>query len=230
MIFNLFRSKEVNYLAHYYCLPFYTSELHVFGSLLPDIFPRFTKFYSQKIKNQELSSTESNIQILEGIHLHFKIDDVFHKRPLFTENMEFIKVKLNKYQLNNKNYVVAHLMVEFMIDRLLILQNDKIANNFYKTCNQIKDNLLLHFFKNRINNEEFSNFMLKFKLFLENEYAYRLKVLENIPQALSFILKNRLIINEPLNEEIILEVLELTETNMKQNYLNQLQEIKEIIA
>lgn len=216
----------MNYLAHYYCLPSNATELHVFGNLLPDIFPAFTKFYNKELKDKNFNDLDSSFKIIEGIHTHFKIDEIFHHHPLFTENVELVKGLLKESKLNTKNYVIAHLMVEFMIDRLLVLNEKNIAIAFYEKCNKISQNKLADFFKNTIKNEDFTNFMLKFNSFLENEYAYRLSALENIPKAISFIIKNRLGINITLNDKIIIEILDLTEANMKKNYLTQLQDIK----
>lgn len=216
----------MNYLAYYYCLPSKATELHVFGNLLPDIFPAFTKFYNVELKDKSFNQSENAIEIIEGIYKHFMIDEIFHKHALFTENVEFIKQLLSESNFNTKNYVLAHLIVEFLIDRLLLLNDDEIAISFYEKCNKITVDKLYDFFKNSINKDDFTNFMLKFNLFLENEYAYRLIDIENIPKALSNILKNRLGIDVLFNDELFFKILKLTEANMEKNYLTQLQDIK----
>lgn len=219
----------MNYLAHYYCLPAKATEFHVFGNLLPDIFPSFTKFYNEELKNKKFVHLSSSFQIFEGIQTHFKIDEIFHNHSLFTENLEHIKILLKESKLNTKNYVLAHLIVEFMIDRLLILNDKNIAVDFYVKCNKIRRYKLADFFKNSIKKEDFTNFMLKFNLFLENEYAHHLKNIENIPKALSFVLKNRLGIDFLYNDKQILEILNFIEKKMEKNLLSQLQEIKSML-
>lgn len=216
----------MNFLAHYYCLDNYFSAYRAFGNLMPDLFPNFTRFYNQSLRKNESNLDENSVEILEGVKLHLATDEIFHKHDLFLNNFEYTKQELLGFEKLEKSYDVAHLLVELLIDRQLILQNNTIAKSFYAHLKLVEKNSVFDFLKKTNNLRTNTIFFNNFNSFVENEYIYKLIDLNNVPIALHKILNSRLNIGELFLNDKFLLTIERIDEKISIDLLKNLENIK----
>jgi len=215
----------MNFLAHYFLLNQNENPLTVFGNLLPDIYPNFTKFYNSILKNQS-QFFHYNEHIVRGINFHLATDNVFHTHLLFTENYEFAKIQLNNIGVNKKAYAIAHILVELLIDRQILLNNKQVAISFYDKLIQVDLESVTDFLKIDSNSDNFQLFLVNFISFIKNRYAFKLNDIENIPIALENILQNRIDFNTNFNNKEFTNVVANVEKNILINLFEKLENIK----
>lgn len=211
----------MNFLAHYYLLPNKEKHNMAFGNLLPDLFRGFSKIYNENIQHR--TDLQHN-EIYQGINFHLQSDKLFHKHLFFEENCLRIKDAIEKANLpQERSYIVAHILLELMIDRYLISKEKDLADTFYESLRNAFDENIedkLHYdFKLK----DSSKINLIFKGFIENEYAYRLKENIGVIEALHQILGKRLNINFKTKKWEIL--IDFMQGNLEQSlpfFLNEL--------
>lgn len=183
----------MNFLAHYYLLPNKEKHDMAFGNLLPDLFRGFSKIYNEELQHR--TDLESN-EIYRGINFHLQTDKIFHNHSFFERNCFVIKTAIEKNDLpKERSYIVAHILLELIIDSYLLSTNQELANQFYESLKtafngNIQEKLHYDF---KLKNS--SKINLIFKGFIENEYAYRLRENSGLIEALQHILGKRLDIN-----------------------------------
>mgnify|MGYP003350157359 CR=1 FL=1 len=122
----------MHFLSHYYTELPNNNPLFVVALGIPDLTHGFTKIYNAKLKHAELSGL-SHLEIIhEGIHHHFEGDKKFHSSPLFEEQVQqclesFLKAGLTRGELRLS--VIAHLVVEMLIDRQKLFNNHMFVTN-----------------------------------------------------------------------------------------------------
>lgn len=180
----------MNFIAHYYLLDSHANHDMIFGNLLPDLLRGFTKIYNQEIKNKPHFA---ELCIVKGINFHLKTDEIFHNHAFFYENCEMIKGVFAQHKLpKNKDFIVAHVLLELIIDQFIIESKPAICESFYDSLTiSKKDNLenkILQLFRQ----ENYSKIFPIFKGFIANGYAYQLKNDSGILEALKHIVGNRI--------------------------------------
>ena len=178
----------MHFLSHYFVeLPNKNSPF-VVGLIIPDLTSGFSKIYNSRIKNGIVPEDKNLLQIHTGILNHYHADKWFHNSGLFVQHttmalQSFLKEGLSRYNLRLS--VIAHLTIEMMIDRQIILENKLLCDDFYKAIVQTDESLLETYFLLFGTKNSKSSFFATFNFFKERKFLYRFEELENIVFGLS---------------------------------------------
>lgn len=215
----------MNFLSHYYLLPEKDNSAKVIGNLLPDLIRGFSKIYRQEIKHN--LNTKDNA-LVSGIQYHLQTDAIFHQHAFFLEHCEKIKNQIKNQNLPpNRNFIVAHVMLELIIDHYLMEQNEALANNFYLTLNN-SNNAELHETLNiTLNRQNSSKIITIFSGFIENKYAFRIQSYAGLAAALYQIIGKR--IGEEFKSPLWLDVIQESKEQMEKDLPEFLQNLKEAL-
>jgi hypothetical protein len=215
----------MNFLSHYYLLSDKQNADKVLGNLLPDLMRGFTKIYRQEIKdNPKLK----NSAILEGIHFHLSIDKIFHEHDFFLNYCAKVKDTIELKNIpQNRSFIVAHVMVELLIDQYLMEVNVQLADSFYKSLKQSANDNLSEKLNNILNKQNSSKIISIFNGFIQKKYAYALQSDDGIIEALHHIIGKRIgeDFKSPMWQVVIQEVR--SDMNTKLPYF--LQNLKEAL-
>lgn len=184
----------MNFLSHYYTLKKSENAYVVLGSILPDLVTDFSKIYNQSIEEQFYPKEFFLKQMLEGVQLHIKADDLFHNSKKFSE-LENVAKELLKKEFGTtlkRKYVIAHVLVELVIDKYLILKEEALLDQFYNTLKEIKTKKANLFFESLYIEEDSSNFLRNFSYFLKNKFLFVLKENEGIIFTLNKVFAKKL--------------------------------------
>jgi tetratricopeptide (TPR) repeat protein len=215
----------MNFLSHYYLLPEKANSDMVIGNLLPDLMRGFTKVYRKEIKNNpSIQGTE----ILAGIHYHLQTDALFHEQDFFINHCQNIKAEIQRKQLpQTRSFIVAHVMVELLIDQYLMEEEDKLAPLFYQTLENSNNNNLQEKLNITLNRQNSSKIITSFKGFIESKHAYTLQSDDGIVNALYHIIGKR--IGENFKSPYWLAIVKEAKGQIKEDLPNFLQNLKEAL-
>ena len=183
----------MHFLSHYYYELPAKSPLFVVGLSIPDLTSGFSKAYNSVIKNSVLPSNPHLLQIHEGIVSHYEADKVFHNSPMFINltsltTQSFLSAGLNRQRLRLS--VIAHVAVELMIDRQLIIENGQLVVDYYNLINEASEELISSYFDVHRLTDTKRNFLIRFQLFKQRRFLLLFNELENIVIGLSRIYQN----------------------------------------
>lgn len=183
----------MNFLSHYYVLK-EENPYVVLGVILSDITTDFSKIYNQFIKNKYFPIEPNNILLLHGIKNHIKADDIFHNHVLFDKMQEIAKsiMKSTFGETVKRQFVIAHVLVELMLDQYIIENNEEILNDFYSKLEKIELEEANKFFKKLNVLENKSHFKRNFTKFRQLKILFHLKGNEGIIFTLNRVFSSRL--------------------------------------
>ena len=81
--------------------------------------------------------------------------------------------------------VIAHIAVEMMIDRHIVLENESICTAYYAALKNVEDEVIHNYFDHFSLLAEKRIFLTKFQFFRQREFLYLFKDLENVVFALN---------------------------------------------
>ena len=173
----------MHFLSHYYTELPADNPLFVTALTIPDLTHGFSKAYNSVIKNASFPEDENLRQIHLGILKHYEADKRFHNSKLFMQHINlatqsFIKEGLDRSRLRLS--VIAHLAVEMMIDRHIILENESVCYDYYKLIVQADEEMLETYFHHFELLTAKSSFFATFRFFKQRQFLYLLKDLEKI--------------------------------------------------
>ena len=124
----------MHYLSHFYCELPQNNPYFVIGLAIPDLTPGFSKSYNSVIKKSVVTNNRELELIHQGILSHYGADKRFHQFGLFNEFMAmalqaFLTEGLNRERLRLS--VLAHVAVEMMIDRQIVLEYEHLCVEYY---------------------------------------------------------------------------------------------------
>jgi hypothetical protein len=180
----------MHFLSHYYCELPNTNPYFVAALAIPDLTNHFTKAYNSVIKNSVLKNEGNLEQIHQGIHSHYAADKRFHNSEPFMQHLKlvvqhFINEGLNRQRLRLS--VIAHLAVELLLDRQLVLTFENICNDYYAAIDSTNENILTSYFDRFSLVDEKQNFLIRFNFFRQRKFLFLFKDLENIVFGLNRI-------------------------------------------
>ncbi|MGZ5244902.1 MAG: hypothetical protein ACXWDO_01700 [Bacteroidia bacterium] len=162
----------MNYLSHYFLDVQAGKPYHNFGLVLPDMLGVALRGWKPDF-NKIIFEQDSHLNLVEGIRKHHIADAFFHSSLFFTSNAHTIRKILeanNFSQAGTRLFFVAHIFLEFMLDRIIMQQHTDIAKHFYIDIDMVKDELLLPFFINtQTEAGSFFNFLNSFR---KHQYLY----------------------------------------------------------
>lgn len=183
----------MNFTAHYFTLQKENSYI-VLGAIIPDVANDFSRIYNYAIEDKFIAKLEINKLLFKGFVLHMKGDDIFHNHILFDEMQTIAKRILNNtFETTlRRKYVIAHVLIELLIDQNIILNNPKILANFYKKLEEINIKEVNKFFKTINIDEKTSHFQRNFTNFMKLKFLYRLKENEGVIFTLDKVFAKKL--------------------------------------
>lgn len=183
----------MNFLSHYYCLKEENPYI-LLGVIMPDLVKDFSKLYNKYIEDDYFPKDEVSILMLEGVAIHIKGDDAFHKHSIFKEIQEIAKAEINKIFSSTvkRKFVIAHVLIELMIDKYIMNINSGILKAFYSKIDKIDIEKVEKFYLNLNIEENKSHFIKNITKFKELKFLYRLKENEGIIFTLNKVFTKKL--------------------------------------
>jgi hypothetical protein len=154
----------MNFISHFYFFKKGQDPYYNCGLIFPDWLAAYNK---TKFQLQILTQNTNEERLEAGIQNHLLGDKMFHGSDYFREQTHGIKLLLEKSTLDKDQFrfsFLAHIILEMMIDRLLLLKDPNIGTSFYDNLDSCDDNLLLYFaLRNSRVDEGFLTLIQKFK-------------------------------------------------------------------
>lgn len=142
------------------------------------------------MKKLAVPLTEPMQQFHLGIVRHYTGDLFFHNHPLFIQSVaETLQAFMNG-GISRKEYrlsVLAHIAVEMMVDRQIVLENRAFCDQFYNTIHAADVAVMQQYFQALGLEVEFENFLSKFQVFKERRFIYLLENMQHLAEGLSRI-------------------------------------------
>jgi hypothetical protein len=171
----------------------------------------------------------AHLHLVEGIRKHHLADSIFHSSPFFISHTQAIRkiFEANNFsQPGTRLFFVAHIFLEFILDRIIMQQNEDLAKHFYADIDMVENALLQPFF---IRTEtEASNFFYFLENFRKHRYLYAYLETESLFYSLNRTLQRAQ--QQPFPETLLLqsfsEVIFQTENLLKPVYENFFSEMR----
>lgn len=184
----------MNYLSHFFFDHQSVDPYFTFGSVLPDFADHFPRTMRHKLVKADVSASDSVLKsLLSGVNRHYAIDRFFHDSEFFKKHTTLIKTQLVENEISNmpkRQYMVAHVMLEIMLDRMLLKQDSTIGEKFYNLLQQVEtprlENTLL---KCGTNQKVIDALLLKLQQFIHYRYLLTYTDNESLIYALHRIYK-----------------------------------------
>ncbi len=178
----------MHFLSHYYVEQPHDNPLFVAGLGIPDLVSGFSRTYNRVLKNALQPENNDLQQIHKGILHHYAADKRFHNSPLFMQHLalatqSFIREGLNRERLRLS--VIAHVAVELMIDRRILLEKEDKCVAFYDTLDKVDEKVLSAYFDGLSLQKEKENFLPRFRFFKERKFIFLFRDVENIVYGLN---------------------------------------------
>lgn len=165
----------MNFISHYFRVQD-KALYYKFGTLLPDLYPKFSFYFNKYISHINPNShiLDEHCDLHYGIINHYSDDKIFHQLPIFKN---FIINTINYFEDNKtlnhikrKNFV-AHILFEIILDHMCIIQNPNILYNFHKDLNLIQQKIFFDFIEKSIPSSKTNVLFLRtFDAFIDKKY------------------------------------------------------------
>jgi len=221
----------MNILSHYFLdakagKPYYNA-----GLVMPDLMGSFRRGWKPARSAPDISLKPEFKEFSEGMQQHQMVDRQFHSSAFFTNEIPFIRKVLEQNGLKLPGvrlFFVAHIMLELMLDRLILLDSNKSADLFYHDIEAIDINEVNAFFDPGLNEggHSFSDFFTRFR---EAKYIYNYVKDDDFIYALNRIMKRA---SQPVFEgDSVVDQLKKSifevETHLAPVYLEHFEELKQ---
>ena len=166
----------MNYLSHYYIDRTNPSPYFKLGLILPDIYRGFNADLRKPVLNSGIVWNSEQQQLVDGVKRHYAIDAAFHNLPEFKKWMDELEQLMKAAPLNGsyiRRYFLAHIWVEWVIDRLLVKHYPDVAVQFYVDMGAVNQNPVMALFNRVGKGKEGSDFFSNFKSLTTNKYLLR---------------------------------------------------------
>ena len=172
----------MNFLAHYYTLKTNTDPYMLLGTVMPDMVTDFSRIYNKDIQENFSSQTITSKLMYKGIELHIKGDHIFHEHPIFLDFEKFTKKVLddNEKITVKRKFVIAHVLVELLVDNFIINTEKGILEQFYHSIGSVEIAEANKFYSELNIEEEKSNFKKNFEKFNKLKFLFHLKENEGV--------------------------------------------------
>lgn len=180
----------MHFLSHYFTELPEANPLFVSALIIPDLTKGFSRVYNSVIKRAPVPDDALLRHVHNGILSHYEADKRFHNSPLFMQHtteltQSFLKEGLSRERLRLS--VIAHIAIEMMIDRHIMLGNENICVEFYSTLGQVDERVLETYFHSFSLTAEKRSFLANFIVFKQREFLTLFKDLEKIVLGLSHV-------------------------------------------
>jgi len=178
----------MHFLSHYYVDRSRHNPSFVFGALLPDIAPHFTKTYNGKIRNSAWGLEEPGTSLHRGVLRHFELDAAFHNSVAFKAACSFASERLEEAGLDRQLYrfwFLGHIAVEVLLDRQLILANPSLVDEYYDVLSSVDIDKFDAYFKLISTEDEKRKILSTFMRFMDVRFLQYMKTMDGAVEGLS---------------------------------------------
>lgn len=126
--------RNMNFLSHFHLDRHHTNEYFIAGVCSPDLLSIFSRELKIKHDFEQSKLHKEAAPFYEGVHRHYAVDKIFHSCDFFQE--ETTKISQFLYALLGSGEVrrvffIAHVLLELLIDKILIEQDEALVPDFY---------------------------------------------------------------------------------------------------
>lgn len=125
----------MNFLSHAVVLGAETRSLTFVGAALPDLWPHMSSRPLPKLVLDRLRAEgePDGLALARGIAHHMQADAAFHRHPSFLERVNVTVARIEPFlALPKWSALVAHVLVEMLLDRWLIEQDGELVDRYYR--------------------------------------------------------------------------------------------------
>jgi len=179
----------MNFLSHFYLDRQSSDSLFVSGTCTPDLMSIFSR--AVRVKHQSLIIPIGTETFYQGVLRHYAADKAFHTCDFFLEESHAITLFLREHFTSNqvhRTFFIGHVLVELMIDKVLIAQDETLVSDFYAhletvTAHKLAESTQYFVDKPLLGYEAFlQRFIQNRYLFHYSKYEYIIFVLKQIVQ------------------------------------------------
>jgi len=226
LIFSLF--QNMNYLSHYYILREYGEPSFTLGKVIPDLLRIFGPAHKiRKARNIETPQRASE-WIMKGAYVHLESDRLFHQSAYFENETQHLKEEIKAgSSIRKYRYFYAHIFLEMLIDRLLLLEYPELGRHFYENLERMETSDVQAFFELQAIAVDVDAFMQILHRFRKSRYLFEYLDDSGFLYAFTRILNQSGL--PPLNREnrdFMITLIHKSEERLKAGFLRMLQEIE----
>lgn len=180
----------MNFLSHFFIDWQEDDPPYSLGKVLPDLLRNFDGLVRVKPYN-EMPATNDQKSLHKGVEMHYAVDKYFHQSAFFLQNAQKVKNLMLASGFSDAHrylFLHAHILLELMLDKLIIINNDQVAQKFYEQLGKIDVVTIQPIFRyNNIENH-LAAFMHFYSRFLQVRYLYSYTNNESMAYALGRII------------------------------------------
>ena len=139
----------MNYLSHFYFDRVEDNKYFNIGLILPDLArSHISKLRINPYRNIEFTTDEIG-SINKGCNRHFASNRKFHNWQVFvTLSQEATDTMRESGDKDlDRDYFLSHILIEMMLDKVLLDQNPKLAEEFYAMINSVEIDWVLKYLR-----------------------------------------------------------------------------------
>ncbi|MFK7906131.1 MAG: hypothetical protein AB8B69_13450 [Chitinophagales bacterium] len=182
----------MNYLSHYYFDQHDERPHYILGLILPDLIRTFNRerVHKQKV---EIHWQKPIQNLQEGINKHHHIDELFHSSTFFKSHNKRVFQQLQdvKFEgVTKYTHFVSHVLIEMLLDRFLMQENEQLASTFYYKLNSTeKRNLVAYFNQFPAVKDNFEDFWKFIRRFCNSQFLIDYQEREGIVNRLNRVMQ-----------------------------------------
>ncbi|HNF69813.1 MAG TPA: hypothetical protein PLL28_10575 [Chitinophagales bacterium] len=145
----------MNFLSHYYHELPCNDAYFVGGLILPDILSNYSYRAGRVVKLHPWRLTEPKTAIQQsltsGVKRHYAVDAAFHDSDYFTIQTRWIEDNLLSKPFDcfpRRKYAIAHVMLEILLDRSLMVRFPDLTPGFYAKLEEIDEHAIAELMSN----------------------------------------------------------------------------------
>ncbi|MFT5511641.1 MAG: hypothetical protein ACI8SE_000034 [Bacteroidia bacterium] len=176
----------VNFLSHYYFDSKPERPYFNMGLIFPDIVRNFVRGSKLDFTIQ-IKDAPFEHDLLKGCIQHVQSDKTFHAWSGFINAMDYVTKQIRQSPDDlEKDWFIAHILVELAMDHYLLTHNPYLAKNLYNDFETV-DSVHVHSFLARHDFSKFDLFQMGFDRFMKVRYLESYTEPDNIVYALGRI-------------------------------------------
>ena len=172
----------MNFLSHFSLDRTHSDSNFLVGVCIPDLL----SIYNRKLRIKRISHHLVYVpplqQFYQGIIRHYDTDSVFHTCPFFERENQIVAQELRELFPNgaiNRSYFVAHVLIEILIDKILIGEDESLVKDFYFHFQKVGVHKITDMTQKLLETpvSTFHGFLQKF---IDNQYLYHYESYEYV--------------------------------------------------
>lgn len=172
----------MNFISHFSLDRFHPDSEYLVGVCIPDLLSIYNRKLRIKHLSHHLHFPLPLQKFYQGIVRHYDTDKIFHTCEFFERECNVVSADLRKMFPDGsakRSFFVAHVLIEILIDKILIEEDNQLVRDFYFHLHKIGAVRITEMTQAFLDTpaSTFSGFLQKF---LDNEYLYHYESYEYI--------------------------------------------------